>query len=121
MQIGIRYEKFKDEEVKKLLEEKDVIVTAGRKLSKESETELEKKNQQIQKIKDKVKPMVDTYLKKMELDEFEVPTEVTIKDGEIQVQIVDQVISYEELLRKQKIDGIKKPSETDKEPDKGTA
>jgi len=116
MDKGIRYEKFKDEEVQVLLKEKDEIVKAGRALSKETETELEKKNQQIQKIKDKVKPMVNPYVDKMELGEFEVPTEVTVKDGEVLVQIVDQVESYKELLRKQKEDGNKKPSETSEKP-----
>lgn len=121
MEKGIRYEKFKDKKVQDLLAKKDEIVTEGRKLSKEVETTLEKYNQQILKLKDKVKPLVDPYIEKMNLGEFEVPTEVTIEGDEIKVQIVDEIESYKELKRKQKEDGDKANSDTGKESDKGTA
>jgi len=105
MEKGIRYEVFEDAKILEMLKEKKEIVKAGRELSEKTEKELEKKNQKLQKIKDKVKPMIDAAIESMSLTEFEVPTEATIEDGKIKIQLVDQVESYISLLRKKKEDG----------------
>jgi len=125
-----RYEKFTNKEVQDLLESKATIIEEGNKLVdeyKELEAELEKKNQQVQKIKDQLRPLVDPYIAGFNLGEFEVPTEVKVVDGEIEVSIVDQIESYKELLREKKEkeltkeDGTKTDIDTDKESAKGTA
>ena len=118
---GIRYEKFKDEKVQEVLEKRDKLVKEGKTYAEEAEKKLGKLQQEITKLKDKARKLVDPYVSKMDIGEFEIPTEVKPVDGEIQVQIVDQIESYKDLLRKKKEDELTANSDTDKKLDKGTA
>ena len=118
MEKGTRYEKFKDEKVRKLFKEKDLLLAEIEKMAEEAkkfEERLGKITQKIQKIKDKVKPMVEAHLDKMNLGEFEVSTDVSVDGGDLKVKIVDQVETYKQTIRKRKEDESKANSDsTDK-------
>ena len=108
---NIRYESFKDDKVMKLLKEKETLLKGGKKLYED----IQKNNNQIQKIKDKTILLVDVYTKKM-LKEFEIPISVDLDDKEIKVQILNQVEAYKTTLREQKKQDEKpnKDNSTDK-------
>ena len=118
----IRYEIFKDNKILKLLKEKESLLNDGEKLLKgwqKAEKEIRIKNNKIQKIKDKLIPLVGVYTKDM-LKEFEIPISVDLDGDKIKVQIMNQIEAYKLTLLKQKEDGDKQNSNTSKELSKKT-
>ena len=118
----IRYEIFKDDKILKLLKEKESLLNGGEKLLKDwkkAEKEIRIKNNKIQKIKDKLMPLVGVYTKDM-LKEFEIPISIDLDGDKIKVQIMDQIEAYKITLLKQKEDGDKQNSNTSKELSKKT-
>ena len=118
----IRYEIFKDDKILKLLKEKESLLNDGEKLLKDwkkVEKEISIKNNKIQKIKDKLIPLVGVYTKDM-LKEFEIPISVDLDGDKIKVQIMNQIEAYKLTLLKQKEDGDKQNSNTSKELSKKT-
>jgi len=118
----IRYEIFKDNKILKLLKEKESLLNDGEKLLKgwqKAEKEIRIKNNKIQKIKDKLMPLVGAYTKDM-LKEFEIPISVDLDGDKIKVQIMNQIEAYKLTLLKQKEDGDKQNSNTSKELSKKT-
>lgn len=95
---------FKDDKLKKLLEEKGVLVTEGRELTRRIE-ELEKERAKIglkiQKVKDKIAPIVDAKINP-QLDEFEDIETVEIKDGMILVRKFSQLEEFKKAWRERK-------------------
>jgi len=103
------------QELHDLLTKKDKLVNEGRELSKQIEdleTERNKLALQIQKVKDKVIPIVQ---KEMEgkLGEYEEISEVkTTEDGQVDIAIYDQVEQFKEYLKEKKdADSGNTPSE----------
>jgi uncharacterized coiled-coil DUF342 family protein len=82
---------IKNATLKGLLEKKDELVTEARGISKkieELETERRKIGLQVQKVKDKVIPIVRKETDAL-LQEFEEVSTVEVKDGEIVVTTVN--------------------------------
>lgn len=89
------------DEIKDLIEKKGVIVTKGRELSQqkeEIETELNKCGLQINKLNDKLIPMVEGL--GVELGEFEQIESIKVEEGELVMSIFDQVEEFKNQLRK---------------------
>ena len=88
--------KIQSKELVNLLEKKNELVNEGRAISKEiekQETERNKVGLQIQKLKDKILPLV-AKLTDGKLAEFEEITQVENKDGEIEVTVVNVVEDF---------------------------
>lgn len=88
-----------------LLKEKDVLVTGGRAISKEIEkleNDRRKVGLQIQKLKDKILPMVEK-LTKDSLQGFEEITQVDIKnDEEVEISVINVVDEFKKTYIEQK-------------------
>jgi len=109
---------IQNKDLYKLLTDKDKLVNEGREISKQIddlEKERNKLAMQIQKLKDKVIPIVQ---KEMEgkLNEYEEISEVksTEVEGEVEISTYDQVEQFKEFLKEKKAES--KPEETT-EPD----
>jgi len=112
--------KINDEKLYKLLEKKDALVLAGRKQSElveKEQQELNKCGLKIQKIKDKVVPLMNGYKKQWReegvLGEFEEVTGVELVDGEIVITKVDMLEEYKKALREQMYGAEEPNDETD--------
>jgi hypothetical protein len=94
-----------------LLNEKDILVTSGRAISKDIEkleNDRRKVGLQIQKLKDKILPMVDE-LTKDKLQEFEEITAVNVhSEDEIEVLVTNVIEDFKKAYIEQK----QKPIET---------
>ena len=91
---GVRYHKFKDEKIYALLIKKNKLVVELRamqagidKIAKEGEV----LGNKIQKVKDRVIPMMDAYIKKVHLNEWEIVTTMDIDGDEISLTTVNSV------------------------------
>ena len=88
--------KLNNKELLKLLQSKSTLVDEGRGITKEIEkleTDRRKVGLQIQKLKDKIIPLV-TKLTKDSMAEYEEISTVDVKDDEIIVEIVDVVENF---------------------------
>lgn len=95
--------KVESEEIKDLITKKGEIVTKGRELNaqkEEIETELNKAGLQINKLNDKLIPMVHEL--GIELGEFEQIESIKIEENELVVTIFDQVEEYKAAILKEK-------------------
>ena len=93
---------LEDKKLVKLLEEKEALVNAGRKLTAEIEKvdkERAKIGMQIQKIKDKVIPAITKLKPQFCLDEFDDIESVTIKDGQIEVKTFNHLEEFKKQYR----------------------
>lgn len=88
-----------------LLKEKDVLVTEGRAISKDIEkleNDRRKVGLQIQKVKDKILPMVDELMKD-KLQGFEEITTVDIKsEDEVEILVTNVVEDFKKAYIEQK-------------------
>ena len=87
------------EDIKDLIIKKGEIVTRGREITKQKEeldTELNKCGLQVNKINDKLIPLVNGY--GIELGEFEQIESVKLEGEELVVSIFDQVEEYKEAI-----------------------
>jgi hypothetical protein len=87
---------FKNKEIVELLTKKETLVIEGREVTKkieELENDRRKIGLQIQKVKDKVIPMVNKLMEG-NLKEFEEIGTVEVKDGELDISIVDVVENF---------------------------
>jgi len=88
--------KLNSKELLKLLQSKSTLVDEGRGITKEIEkleTDRRKVGLQIQKLKDKIIPLV-TKLTASAMAEYEEISTVDVKDDEIIVEIVDVVENF---------------------------
>lgn len=96
---------FKDDKMKKLLEEKGVLVNEGRELTKKIE-ELEKERAKvglkIQKVKDKLIPIVESKIKP-QLEEFEDIETVEVKGDMIVVKKFSHLEEFKKAWREKNI------------------
>ena len=85
---------LKNAKLFKLLEDKEVLVGKGRELQKDIE-EIQKEQRKIglklNKVKEKVIPLVEKESEKIEIEQFETPAAVDIKDGKAILTILDQI------------------------------
>lgn len=98
---SVRYFRFKDDEIFKLLTEKDSLITELKQMQAkidEIAEEGKSKANKIQKIKDKSIPMMQVYADKVDLSDWEIITQFQIEGDEIAVQIVDQVEAEKERI-----------------------
>lgn len=100
--------KIKDKKIAKYLAQKDELIQKGRKLSQEIEKaqkELNKLGLKVQKIKDRVSPLMAKYEKQWledgTLGEYEVIANVELKGDEIIVAIDDMHKMFMDQLDKQ--------------------
>ncbi len=87
---------FKNKEIVELLTKKETLVIEGREVTKkieELENDRRKIGLQIQKVKDKVIPMVNKLMEG-NLKEFEEIGTVEVKDGELDISIVDVIENF---------------------------
>lgn len=110
---------IENSKIKKLLEEKNDIVSKWRKLSEEIE-ELERKRDSlwllIQKIKDKVIPLIEKEVEWKYPTEFHELSSIDIVDWVVQYKMVDRVELFKESfleLKNKKDDNLDKESEAD--------
>ncbi len=96
---------IKNKKLVGLLKEKDVLVTEGRAISKEIdklENDRRKVGLQIQKIKDKILPMVDEITKD-KMQEFEEITTVNIKsEDEVEISVTNVIEDFMKAYVEQK-------------------
>jgi len=96
---------IKNKKLVGLLKEKDVLVTEGRAISKEIdklENDRRKVGLQIQKIKDKILPMVDEITKD-KMQEFEEITTVNIKsEDEVEISVTNVIEDFKKAYVEQK-------------------
>jgi chromosome segregation ATPase len=59
--------------------------------------EIEKIEQKAQLVKDKMKPIVDTFVAD-KLEQFERPAEIIERNGEMLIKVIDEVEEYKERL-----------------------
>lgn len=91
--------KITNEDIKSLLIKKDKIVNEWRDISakiEELERKLDSLAHRIQKIKDKVVPMIEEELKDLYPSEFHEATKVEVVDGEIVYELVDRIELFKE-------------------------
>ena len=91
--------KINNDEIKSLLIKKDKIINEWREVSakiEELERQLDSLAHRVQKIKDKVVPMVNEELKNVYPSEFHEATKVEIIDGEIVYELVDRIELFKE-------------------------
>lgn len=110
---------FKSAKLHKLLEEKVKLVDEGKGYQKEVE-ELQKKQRKVglklNKIKEKVIPLVAEESVKLDIGQFEAPMNVSIIDGKDILTIVDRVEDFKKrLLEKLEEDNKKDAKETETE------
>jgi hypothetical protein len=87
---------FKNKEIVELLTKKETLVKEGREVTKkidELENDRRKIGLQIQKVKDKVIPLVNKLMEG-NLKEFEEIGTVEVKDGELDISIVDVIENF---------------------------
>jgi hypothetical protein len=96
---------IKNKKLVGILKEKDVLVTEGRAISKEIdklENDRRKVGLQIQKIKDKILPMVDE-ITKGKMQEFEEITTVNIKsEDEVEISVTNVIEDFKKAYIEQK-------------------
>jgi len=113
-----RVHKIDSKKIKKLLEDKDALIQEGRKSAKRME-ELEKEQRKlalkVQKLKDKVVPLVKKYYADMNLTEFEEVVAVEVKDGEVIVKIDDVIELYRAHYLEKKYEGSKEANTNEKD------
>jgi len=117
-----RQYKIKDDKIKGLLEKKEKTVNEGKVLATEYgniEEELKKVGLRLQKVKDKIIPLVKGCYKDMDLTETEDVTSVAIVDGEVVAEITDAVAFYKENYLKQKYEKPKTENTGSKGADSG--
>ena len=103
--------KIENQEIKDLIVKKGEVVTRGREISQQKEdleTELNKAGLQVNKLNDKLIPLVEGL--GIELGEFEQIESVKIENEELVVNIFDQVEEYKIAIREEK---AKKQQEKD--------
>jgi hypothetical protein len=108
---------FKNDEIVSLMGEKDTLMEYFKKQTAKIEKlqkELGDKSQELQVLKDKMRPIVDEYVLD-QLDEFELVTKLDVKDGEIVVEIVDEIESFKEAVQKRKLKEIEDKENEGKE------
>lgn len=91
---------IEDDKLKALLEKKDEAVADGKKQYAAVEREQNKLNKcglKIQKMKDKIIPLVNAQ--EFEKTEFEEIQSVSIEDGKIVMTVFDLVEEYKEAVR----------------------
>lgn len=108
------------------LKEKDKLVDEGRKISvkiESLEAERNTKAMQVQKVKDRVIPLIEEEIKKQELGEFEAVGDVVPGKilNDVEIEVFDQVEQYKEyILEKKKEDALKEMADansSDNTPD----
>ncbi len=88
-----------------LLEKQGVIANEQHEINKqliELDKERTKNGYKVQKIKDKMKPIIDGLMKDIELGEFEIVTNIMLEDGQPKMEILDQLEEYAKMLRENK-------------------
>jgi len=88
--------KINNDKLKVLLEQKEVLVAEGRALTvkiEKLEKERAKVGMQIQKVKDKVIPLVEKLVKP-NLKEYEDIETVTLEKGEIEVKVFNHLDEF---------------------------
>jgi hypothetical protein len=105
----IRTIKLKNPKLLKLLKENEAIAEDINKIVEEwqkKDLEVKKMSTKMERLKEKIRPMVAEELKKVtEIGEFEVVTSSKLDKDQVTIDIIDQVESYKDQLRKQK-DGL---------------
>jgi len=106
--------KVKNDDLLKNLREKNLLVNAGRELTKkisDLETERDKIGLQIQKLKDKIIPVAEEMIKPI-LAEFEMLTTIQPEldehgreTGMINLEYIDQIEDFKEALREKMKEG----------------
>lgn len=96
---------IKDAKIKKLLEQRDVEVKKGRELEKQKQT-IEQEQRKIglllNRIKEKVTPMVNAHAKKESFNPYEVISAVQITDGQVVMTVTDSLELWKENYGKKK-------------------
>jgi len=89
-----------DVELKELLEEKGKSINEGRELSnkiEEMKVELQKIGYVVDKLKEKIKPLVESHKNKSGYDIYDIATNVEVSDkGEVVVDIVNVIEDFKE-------------------------
>lgn len=113
----IKEYKFDDEELSKLLEEKNDSIKKCRKINTKIETfqnQLNQEGHKVQQLKDKIVPLFNENIKpQIELGEFEDVQTVEKRKGKIVVSVVDRVGEFKEWFKKQQEE--KKSNQDDNE------
>lgn len=94
---------IKNDKLFKILEERAEVFKEVQKINEEMiklDTERKKLAYKMDGLKEKTKKILDK--EKIELDEFEIITNVGIKDGEIELTIVDEIEEYKKVVRERK-------------------
>jgi recombinational DNA repair ATPase RecF len=105
----MRKQTFQNDTLKDLLKDKNEYVKKGRELSNEIEELEEERNKagmKVQKLKDKVMPIMEDEIEpELNLGEFEDIESVEINDdGEVVINIVDQVERFKQRYKQQQKD-----------------
>ena len=94
--------RIKNEKLKKLLKDVGKLVEAGRKIHGEIEEkskELTKLQRQVQKKKDKMKPIVDKIKAELNFGKYEDFAKLELnKDGEIDGERIDKMEEHKKFL-----------------------
>jgi len=88
-----------------LLEKQAKIHKAQVKINKELsdlDTERTKNGYKSEKIKEKMKPIIDELVPTFELGEFEIITSISLNNGQPEAVILDMVEEYINMLREKK-------------------
>jgi len=107
---GVRYHKFKNAKLFKLLTDKMNYINKLKKMQKEIDklaADGQVIGNKVQKIKDKVRPMVADIMKKAGLEEWDLITTTEVEGDKVVVQIIDQIEAEKTRIRAAK-DAAKK-------------
>lgn len=88
-----------------LLEKQAVIANEQHEINKkliELDKERTKNGYKVQKIRDKMKPIIDAIIPTVELGEFEMVTNISLEEGQPKMTIIDQLEEYAKMLREKK-------------------
>lgn len=101
----MRLVNIKGKQLVELLEKQAVIANEQNEINKqliELDKERTKNGYKVQKIRDKMKPIIDTIIPTIELGEFEMVTNIKLEDGQPKMEIIDQLEEYAKMLRENK-------------------
>lgn len=92
-----REAELKGDKLLKLLTKKEELVGEGRKFQVDIEglqKEQRKVGLKLNKVKEKVIPLIEKESEKLDIEQFEIPSSVNIKDGKAILTILDQIADY---------------------------
>ena len=104
---SIRYEIIDDERIRNALLERDKLVEKGKKITEKMEAlkeEFTKHSHQTERIKERMKPIVEKLEKGWKLNLFEYTSRVYIdeKDNKVKAEIIDAVEDYKQFYLEKK-------------------